>query len=479
MTDGLTIGGPRSSGVTTASLFGEAVRCRAFDAELALFQQRIRTVDFSIGPGIIAAADAPQSILVAESALQDALLALHRARGCAQNLSVGLARAAAGYEIADTLVGGAVQEAAARFAWVLGWALPLAVAVTTPGLLLVGGSIAGSLLVMDEPTRGRVLSRLGEWVRQNRSVLSDPRTVELVRLGVMSADDFGAGVAKVPPELAHLLGDEGLGVLGVDTSAAAVGVLAGGAGLLRETPITVRPVSTTLPSSSRLPPGTPSIAERIARIPQQPEQIRIDRYSSPGQPDRFEVYLAGTAELGLRSGEEPWDMTSNLAALAGDSAPVPAASERAAEQAMREAGITASTPVTLTGYSQGGLLAARLAASGHYAVDGLVTFGAPAGPVAVPHDIPYLALEHRNDLVPALGGVFESSEPVIVRRSLSEQELSGPALLPAHELSNYATTARLVDGSDDARLTGLLARLQHPETAPLTSTLYRAERSSG
>ena len=471
MTDELIIGGPHSSGVTTSALFGEALRCRELNNEIALLQQRIRMLDYTIGPGIIAAADAPQSVLIAESAIQDALRALHRSRDHAEALSAGLARAAIAYEMADTLVGGAVQDAAARFAWMLGWLFPLLLTVATPGLLLVGGTIAGSLLSMDERTRSRVFTGLGEWVTQNRAALSDPRIVEFVRLGVMSADDFGEGIARVPPELAHLFGDEGLGILGVDTSAATVGVLAGGVGLLRETPVTVTPVST-----GRLAPGSPSVATRIARIPEQPEQIRIDRYVSPGKPDRFEVYLAGTAELGAKTGDEPWDMTSNVAALAGGSGASAAASERAAQQAMREAGITATTPVTLTGYSQGGLLAARLAASGDYAVDGLVTFGAPAGPVAVPHDIPYLALEHSNDLVPALGGEFESSRPVIVRRLLSDQELSGPALLPAHELSNYASTARLVDSSADERLSSVLARLQHPHVTPTSSTLYRAER---
>lgn len=471
MTDDLIVGGPHSSGVTTSALFGESLRCRALDSEFALLQQRIRLLDHSIGPGIIAAADAPRSVLIAESAIQDALRALNRSRGHARALSDGLARAAVGYELTDTLVSGAVQDAAARFAWLLGWVFPLLLTAAAPGLLLVGGTITGSLLSMDERTRGRVFAGLGEWLAEHRAALSDPRMVELVRLGVMGADDFGEGIARVPPELAHLLGDEGLGLLGVDTSAAAVGALAGGAGLLRETPVAVRPMST-----GKLAPGSPSVATRIARIPQQPEQIRIDRYSSQGKPDRFEVYLAGTAELGAVTGGEPWDMTSNVAALAGDAAAVPAASQRAAEQAMSEAGITASTPVTLTGYSQGGLLAARLAASGAYAVEGLVTIGAPAGPVAVPHDIPYLALEHRNDVVPALGGAFESSQPVIVRRLLSDQELSGPALLPAHELSNYATTARLVDASADERLSRVLERLQHPNATPLTSTLYLAER---
>src|SRR5690606_38755981 len=99
------------------------------------------------------------------------------------------------------------------------------------------------------------------------------------------------------------------------------------------------------------------------------DQIRIDRIIGADGQERFEVFLAGTVDLGI-SGSEPWDMRSNLGALAGGDP----ASLRAVEAAMRAAGIDGETPVTFVGYSQGGLLAARLAASGEWQAAGLVTF---------------------------------------------------------------------------------------------------------
>ena len=51
---------------------------------------------------------------------------------------------------------------------------------------------------------------------------------------------------------------------------------------------------------------------------------------------------------------------------------------------MALAGITAGSAVVFTGYSQGGLIAARLAASGDYHTTGLYTLGGPAGQVPVP-----------------------------------------------------------------------------------------------
>jgi pimeloyl-ACP methyl ester carboxylesterase len=216
------------------------------------------------------------------------------------------------------------------------------------------------------------------------------------------------------------------------------------------------------------------IGDRAERIPEEPEQIRIDRYSTPGAPDRFEVYIAGTAELAVSGDDEPWDMTSNLTAMAGGSA----GSFRAVEEAMHLAGIEAGDPVTFTGYSQGGIIAAQLAASGQYAVDGIVSFGAPAGQVAVPHDIPYLAVEHTNDLVPALGGTFASSEPVVVRRQLFDGPPPlGEYVLPAHRLTHYVETADLVDVSDDPRIEAALRRFEHAPATSVTSTVYLATRS--
>ncbi len=68
-------------------------------------------------------------------------------------------------------------------------------------------------------------------------------------------------------------------------------------------------------------------------------------------------------------------------------------------------------------------------------------------------DIPYVALEHADDLVPATGGVWKSSDPLLVTRTVyTGQADAGDAFFPAHELSNYRDTARLADASDEQRL---------------------------
>ena len=479
MSNDLIIGGPRTIGVLTSALIHESLQCRRLGSDLGEIRRRLGGIDRMIGAGIIAAADAPRSVLQAEAAIDDARHAVRAACELSEVLADGLARAADAYQWAEGTANRIGQELAARMAWTVGYFLPAIAALLLPGAIMAGAVGAGALLALGEEKRTTLFTVLGRWMRQNGAGLSDGRFVDLVRTSVMSADDFGGGFAHLPPELVHLLGDEGFGIFGVDTSAGVVGVVAGGVGLLREGPVAVKRVS-TVPLMPEQPTSVAAgVESRADRIPQRADQIRIDRYTTPDGQARFEVYLAGTKDMAAGSGSEPWDMTSNVAALANRTGADSAGSYRAAVQAMRDAGVSSATPVTLTGYSQGGLLAAELAASGEYRVDGLVTFGAPAGQVAVPHDIPYLAIEHNNDLVPALGGTFASSEPVIVRRELSPTELAGPAVLPAHELSNYRETARLIDGSTDERLARLLGRVNHSAATPVSSTLYRATRETG
>ena len=468
MSDDLAVGGPGATSVLTTELVHQAYRFSVLHRGLGALSHQLIGIDRIVGNGLLRAADAPQSALLAESAIDHATVALSRAIEHSERLARGLASAADGYQFADRFAARLGQELAARLAYGIGVFLPFIVLALLPSLVVVGSAGTGSLLALPEESRARLFRVLGEWFRDNSGALSDPGVVELVRMTVMSADDFGGGLLAAPPELVHLLGDEGLGLTGVDTSAAVIGALGSGIGLLRETPVTVKAGRSASGLSNAI-----GVQDRVERIPEEPEQIRIDRYSSPGEPDRFEVYIAGTAELSLSGDSEPWDMTSNVTALAGGSA----GSYRAVAEAMRQAGIGSTSPVTLTGYSQGGLLAAQLAASGDYAVDGLVTLGAPAGQVAVPHDIPYLAVEHTNDLVPALGGTFASSEPVVVRRELFDgAPPAGTAVLPAHELSNYLDTARLIDHSDNERLGSMLDRLRHPKAETVTSTVYLARR---
>jgi pimeloyl-ACP methyl ester carboxylesterase len=150
-------------------------------------------------------------------------------------------------------------------------------------------------------------------------------------------------------------------------------------------------------------------------------------------------------------------------------------------EAMADAGVTSASPVLFTGYSQGGLIAAELAASGDYDTRGLYTLGAPAAQVEVPSSIPWVALEHSDDIVPAVGGSWASADPVLVRRQLfADKPVSTEVLFPAHQLSGYRETAALVDASHETRVVSALACFDRfgDGTTRVDSTLYRGVREA-
>lgn len=184
--------------------------------------------------------------------------------------------------------------------------------------------------------------------------------------------------------------------------------------------------------------------------------MRIDRYSIPGMPDRFEVYIGGTVDFSAEATGEPWDMTSNVSGIAG----LPAGSTAAVHAAMAQAGITATSPVMLTGHSQGGLVASLIAASGQYNVSQVITFGAPAGLVEIPTDIPVLTVRHSDDIVPALGGYDSSPHALVVERELfAGRAVPTEPVFPAHQMTNYRETAALIDEARSPELRSALAEI--------------------
>jgi len=483
-------GGTTTTEVATESLLVQRQRLERLRDELGGCLARLHALDGQLTRATLSTADDPACSLRAEAAMTDAAHALRSARNRADQIADGLDRVITSYSNADEVAGEWARRASAMLAHQLGSLLPLAmlmgIPLLVPGLLTAG---AFGIVWAFEPESTRKMA-LAAWVHDHKPLLSDPRFVGMLRLAVSSSDDFGEGVIGVPEPVGELLGDDGLGILGVSSSAAVVVGVARTMGVLRETPVTVSesrapkpgPRASTANSitANRGAAGSPpptGLTQRVDRIPTGANQVRIDKYVQPGAPDRYEVYLAGTIDGSLTATTEPWDMTSNLNGVAGGDP----GSLEATKLAMTDAGIDETTPVTFTGYSQGGLLAAQLAASGDYNTQGLVTFGGPAGTVSVPHDIPYVALEHADDLVPATGGVWKSSDPLLVTRTVyADRPYAGALAVPAHQLVNYRETALLADASDEQRLIAMRDALGTFAGQPATveTSFYRAVRTS-
>ncbi|MEO6943395.1 MAG: hypothetical protein ABI053_01630 [Lacisediminihabitans sp.] len=333
MSDDLVISGGGSTEVATAELLSQQQHLRTLAMELDACLGRLHSIDNRITTARLRTVDAPLSSMRAEQAIDEARGSARSARDRAEFLASGLAAAAAAYGDADAFAGRVAQEMSSILAYQLGLWLPVVGTFLLPAILAgglaVGGGAAVGYTLTPEAERKKVI---GKWMKDNKRMLRDPRFVDFVRLAVSSSDDFGEGLIRLPEPLGQLLGDEGLGILGVGSSAAVVVGVASSVGLLRETPISV-----TAESVKEGPPPPTGFEDRAKRIPTGRDQIRIDRYSEPGQPDRFEVYLGGTIDGSVVAGSEPWDMTSNLTAVAGGTA----GSLAATKQAMVQAGIDA------------------------------------------------------------------------------------------------------------------------------------------
>jgi hypothetical protein len=292
----------------------------------------------------------------------------------------------------------------------------------------------------------------------------------------MGADDAVLAAAGVPRPLANVLGDSGLGVVSTASVASLLMGAGGAAGLFREGPVHV-----TSSHSREVSSPPQSFADRVARIPdpsqEQGAQVVVEKYSEPGAPDRFEVYIGGTVTFDPVASAEPFDLTSNIANAAGKQS----GSYESVVEAMWLAGVTDTSPVQFTGYSQGGATAALLAASGDYATAGLTTFGAPAGDIIVPESIPTVIVEHTDDLVPALGGTQKNLDAVIVQRDVfSGRELPENEVVPAHDLRYYAETARLMDSARSEQVVGAARSFEtfaHGATT-VTSTAFTFARGT-
>jgi pimeloyl-ACP methyl ester carboxylesterase len=156
------------------------------------------------------------------------------------------------------------------------------------------------------------------------------------------------------------------------------------------------------------------------------------------------------------------------------------ASYQAVLQAMHQAGITADSPVVVNGYSQGGLLASMVAASGHYNVQGVVTFGAPSSQVHIPADVPVLTVRNTEDLVPATSGYDVNPNAVVVERPVfAHQPVPSDWAVPAHRLSYYQETAAAVDAAKSSQVRTVLDPLNQFGAGAnrVDSTLWVATRT--
>lgn len=363
--------------------------------------------------------------------------------------------AARGYEQTEQLIAGGRRTAAGLLAGLfgavarVGVSLGLVALATNPALLgvVVSGLVAGRSTVAGGGADAAAAA--GDWLVANPGIITDPAFVRAVGLFVTSSDDFLLGFLGLPPGASLLLGDDGAGLTGLPFATGTVIGAARAIGVLQESDVRVERVRA---ASVDAPTGS---EDRLSRIPDGESQLRVERYEAEGMPPRWIVYVGPTADFAL-TGDEPFDMTANFHGVAGASP----ASLRALELALHDAGVSTEDEIHFVGFSQGGLIAARMIESGRWNAIGMESYGAPVGGVDLPAGIAGFNVRHTDDLVPATAGPDGDSELLVVeRRAFLPGEPLPQIPAPAHQRESYAATARLIDTAESELLQRQTGRL--------------------
>lgn len=414
-------------------------------------------------PGPAAAAARRSSVQ-----LDAARVAVRSAAALADRADTELRQAAAAYTAAEDEQSQRALQLGQLIAMQLGPALRVLLIAALPAVLF---SRATGIGPSDETLGG-----LKDWMLKHPEVITNPGFVEGVRTTVMSVDDATGSMLGLPPFAAEEIA-AAFGFVGVEAGAAITLGAGRPFGMFRETPVSVDRVATT--SGVSAPSGA---QERLARVPEV-DQVRIERYDAPGQPPRYVVYVGPTETFSPVATDEPWDLTSNVAGVAG----LEAGSLRATELAMQDAGIGSGDEVQFVGFSQGGLIATMLAASGDWNAAGLETYGAPAGNIDLPSGLDGMAIRNSDDFIPALAGPqLDHNLLQVERRAFapgSPIPTAEPA--PAHQREAYVATASVIDDAESQAVreqvaaldafTGDYARQDGSATTVMT---YHAERGA-
>ena len=171
------------------------------------------------------------------------------------------------------------------------------------------------------------------------------------------------------------------------------------------------------------------------------------------------VVVPGTQAWSPHPGANPFDLTTDVRALTGDTTLAAAGVAAALEVARSRAGprSTSADPVVLVGHSQGGILAAALASDPGFTrrnrVTHLVTSGSPVALFPVPASTRVLSVERGDDPVPRLDLTPNPDRSSWVTVRTPRDGL--PVDVRDHRLEGYVATLRVAEAAPRGTVAGL------------------------
>ncbi len=195
-------------------------------------------------------------------------------------------------------------------------------------------------------------------------------------------------------------------------------------------------------------------------------RVRVVEVAAPGGGSAWVVVVPGTQVWSPVAGSNPFDLTTDVRAVTGATTVAAAGVVAALDTAMRAsaarrglpAGGTAAEPVLLVGHSQGGILAAGLAADARFAgthhVTHVVTTGSPVALFPVPAGTHVLSVEHADDPVPTLDLSPNPGRPGWLTLRVGD---GAPTAVSRHRLAEYERTLRAAQDAPHGAVPGLPA----------------------
>ena len=312
---------------------------------------------------------------------------------------------------------------------------------------------------------------------QDSAVFALSRQPVTITAAVVAADRAGIDVAATTDRLlfaAPWLADLAGGVEGVVAGPLApldyedgLGLVVGAAatrGWLTEAGAHVTVTAVPSPTGAGRLEAPTSIADLVATQADldapdgRPDRIRVVQVPQANGSSAWMVVVPGTQVWSPTAGGNPADLTSDVLLMAHKETLLATGVDQALQVAQQQAGREGlDDPVLLVGHSQGGIVAAALAADPGFRrrqrVTHVVTSGAPVARLPIPSGVSVLSLEHRQDAVPRLEGERNADRRgwVTVTRDLRGSGIETASA--SHSAARYRETAALADASGSSSVT--------------------------